>query len=155
MASLNFNIGFKQEPVGKKSFVFKDVVWNFDNSIHDTTDDTQKTTVDGFVELTDEECILNGIKNIFRWKRGERIILPEFGDPLSQYLYEPINDLTAKNIASDINVAIQKWEPRAKIININVTPDTDNNTYYLELTFYIPTISTNKSLKFNLKLSTF
>lgn len=153
MASINLNFGFKQEPAGKKSFVYKDAHFCFNNFLSDG-DNSSLHYVQGFKEIDDEEAIYNGIYNIFRWKKGERIILPEFGNPLYPYLYEPITEVTASNIAADITRAIEQWEPRARLNAVNVIPDADNNQYSVSLELAIPILSNSKIKKLQLKLST-
>lgn len=157
MASINLNLGFKQEPQGKKSFVYKDVKWHFNNGMNKSKKDTKGNyildAVKGFDELDDTQSVMNGIRNIFRWKKGQRIILPEFGNSLDNFLYEPITDLTAQNIYMEIKNMIDKWEPRANIKNINVIPDYDNNQYNVSVEIVIPTISANNSYTFNSVIS--
>ena len=146
MASLNLSLGTKNRPVGKSSFQWKDISWIFDNTyVSDSKSILKEKIVYGFRELNDTESILAGIRNIFSWKKGERILLPEFGNPLYKYLYEPINDLNAKNICIDIRTAIETWEPRVALSNTTVVPDTDNNQYSISVSFHIPSLGSDAS----------
>ena len=55
-----------------------------------------------FAALTDVNAIKQSIDNIFTWRLGERIINPGFGNIIYNYVYEPITDITLKNLRSDI-----------------------------------------------------
>lgn len=56
---------------------------------------------------------------------GERVMLPEFGTPLKQFIFEP-NDLSMiEKIKSVISNAIFSWEPRIAIQNIDVLSGRD------------------------------
>jgi len=52
---------------------------------------------------------------------GERVMLPEYGTPLRELMFEP-NDETIINLAKDmIAASIRMWEPRITISDITVT----------------------------------
>ena len=52
---------------------------------------------------------------------GERVMLPSFGTGLRKYIFEP-NDTTLRdNVRIEISNAIQKWEPRILITDIEVS----------------------------------
>jgi len=129
MASININLGFASQDKDK-GYKYKDV------SLPLTLDIKRD-----FVELNDISSIINGITNIFQWRKGERVLEPEFGNNLHQYLYDPINNITAKNIGNELSVLIQRWEPRVKIENIIITPNTDANEYHIEFIYSIPSLT--------------
>jgi phage baseplate assembly protein W len=133
VASINYNIGLALEEKDP-GFKFKDL------KIPITT---TKNIIDS---LYDVDAVKNGIKNIFLWKRGERILNPRFGNPLYQYIHEPINDDTQKKMELSIQAAFDEWEPRAKVEEINFEPDEDQNTYYIEIKYSIPSLEISDSL---------
>lgn len=55
---------------------------------------------------------------------GERVMLPEFGTPLRELLFEQNDSVLVEQARQVISNAIKKWEPRVTIdaININVGP---------------------------------
>lgn len=58
---------------------------------------------------------------------GERVMLPEFGTPLRDLVFEP-NDVSLESIAKKmIADSITKWEPRIVISDISVTSSFDPN----------------------------
>jgi phage baseplate assembly protein W len=91
-------------------------------------------TSDILVDI-DIEAIKNSIKNIFTTKKGQKILNPDFGSSLDQYLFTPISNANAKAIGSDILNNVSLYEPRIKINNVIVTPMFDQNQYYIA-TYY-------------------
>jgi hypothetical protein len=58
---------------------------------------------------------------------GERVMLPEFGTPLRELLFDP-NDATLMQRARDmIAKSIQAWEPRITVEAITVTTNFDRD----------------------------
>jgi len=128
VGSINFNVGFAGE-VENKGFLYKDLKVPFNLS---------KNLVDS---LIDSDCIKNGLKNIFLWNKGERILNPRFGSPLPPYLHEPMNDNIKKNLQAAVRNAIETWEPRVTVTSINIDEETDDNTYYIEIVYFIPVLN--------------
>ena len=82
--------------------------------------------------------------NIFTWIPGERILNPEFGSNLRQYLYEGITDYNTEQIMSEIKNCFLQCEPRAKVervVNISSISDTEHNTVRIEIVYSIPSLS--------------
>lgn len=79
----------------------------------------------------DSNAIRNSLYNIFTTRPGQKILNPIFGANLDQFLFEPINDIKAKILGNTIYDAIVKFEPRVEVKNIQVTPISDNNEYYV------------------------
>ena len=96
----------------------------------------------------DLNAIQNSINNMFLFKKGERIISPEFGNSLYEYLYEPVNELTAKKLGYAILKMFSDWEPRVEILNIFIDPKPDNNQFNIEVQYTVPSLG-NSVLKFN------
>lgn len=58
---------------------------------------------------------------------GERVMLPEFGTPLRDLVFEP-NDVSLEAVAKKmIADSITKWEPRIVVSDISVTSNFDPN----------------------------
>ena len=89
--------------------------------------------------LKDVESIKNGIKNIFEWKKGERILLPDFGNDLESLVYEPINDLIIER-AKNLIINMLRWEPRITIEDIEIKWPEDTNQIEVNLSYSIPSL---------------
>lgn len=132
MGSVNFNVGFNDNVRDDLGFKSKDI--DIPVKLNDNNYD--------IAQLTDTDSILNGINNIFHWYKGERILNPEFGNPLLEYVYEPINERTSKNIAVAMKNAIELWEPRVSLDMVQVTPNPDTQEYHVVVKYSVPILDT-------------
>ena len=89
--------------------------------------------------MTEEDAVVNSLSNIFGTMQGQRRMLPEFALPFFNILFEPIDEQTAYLIGNEMLSAIQKWEDRIEVLNVNVFPDEDNLQYIVTLTFKLRT----------------
>jgi phage baseplate assembly protein W len=83
----------------------------------------------------DIEAIKNSIRNILTTKKGEKILAPEFGSSLEQYLFEPVSDVYGRLIAQEILNDIENFEPRIRVEKIKVVPEPDENQYQILLVY--------------------
>ena len=142
MGNIKVNIAFNNEKVSK-GYRYSDL----------TVPISYKANGRDVKDNRDIEAIRGGLRNIFSWRRGERVLLPEFGVNLDQYLYEPINDYTATRIREEIKNAIELWEPRVKIVDIIVTPFVDQHQYDVSIIMTIPSMETQEQFEYNTVIS--
>jgi phage baseplate assembly protein W len=86
----------------------------------------------------DLNAIRNSIKNLFNTIPGERLLLPDYGCDLRQYIFENVTDSTAKAIGRTIQRSIKQWEPRVKVINIDVAAYVSTAQYEITLVLEVP-----------------
>ena len=89
----------------------------------------------------DLDALKNSIRNIFTTNPGEKILNPEFGINLMQFVFAPISDDMAKEIKSTIKIGIGVHEPRIKIVDVVVIPFEDDNEYDITVEFDVPTLN--------------
>jgi len=93
---------------------------------------------DGDVQRdTDVNAIFNSLGNIILTVQGERRMLPTFASNISQLLFEPIDEITARQIAENLLTAIQIWEDRIDVTGFDIEPMHDQNQYRCRLKFTI------------------
>lgn len=68
-----------------------------------------------------EDDIAQAIRIILQTRRGERIMRPDFGSGLHDFLFEVNGYTTSSRIKSAAEEALERWEPR--IADIEVTVD--------------------------------
>lgn len=100
----------------------------------------KKTSLD-LKASVDEAAIVNSIRNIFTTTPGEKILDPTFGLNLSQWLFQPLDEFTAREIGETILNGIQKYEPRVKVNNINVDVLEEQNQYTIKLVLTVPSLN--------------
>jgi len=85
--------------------------------------------------LLNEDSVKRSIKNILLTDYYERPFRPRFGANIRKYLFENITPITLRAIQSDVTLAINTYEPRAKIIEVKVSAPSDNNEVDISVTF--------------------
>jgi phage baseplate assembly protein W len=81
----------------------------------------------------DLDAIKNSLRNIFTTKKGQKILNPQFGCSLEQFLFSPISEAGAKVIAKEILNGVERFEPRIQINNIFVNPLPDDLLYKISI----------------------
>ncbi|OBZ12264.1 MULTISPECIES: GPW/gp25 family protein [Bacillales] len=74
-----------------------------------------------------EEDIEEAIRIIIRTSKGERLMRPDFGCGLRDFVFGTTDETSLRLIASDVQEAIRIWEPRVKDVEVEVKPDRQNN----------------------------
>lgn len=74
-----------------------------------------------------EPNVRESICIILRTRPGERLLVPEFGCGLDQYLFEPLNIATLRLIQEQVKRSLQRWEPRITLDDVIVAANPDNN----------------------------
>jgi phage baseplate assembly protein W len=95
---------------------------------------------------TDLVAIKNSIRNIFTTKKGEKILAPEFGCSLEQYLFNPVSDVYGRLIGQEILEAFEKYEPRVEVKKIKVLSNPDQNQYEITVLYNFLEIKKQGSL---------
>lgn len=57
---------------------------------------------------------------------GERVKRPEYGCPLHRLLFEPNDDATAGLAIHYVRQAVERWEPRVLVLNIDAGADPEH-----------------------------
>ena len=70
--------------------------------------------------LTDIDLVKQDLLNQFNTPMGSRVMLPNFGSNIQNYLFDPFDDVTRNNIIQDATNVVQS-DPRVELISINVT----------------------------------
>jgi Bacteriophage baseplate protein W len=72
-----------------------------------------------------EDDIEQAIQIIVLTSRGERVMVPEFGAGLRDFVFEPNSDATRTRLEEAVRKALVDWEPRINLQNVDVTPGDD------------------------------
>lgn len=93
------------------------------------------------VSLKDGDAVKRAIRNLMFTGYYERMFQPSLGANLKQLLFEPITPMTEMSIRILISDVIHAFEPRAKIVKLDVRVSPDENGYNVYLLFAIDQIS--------------
>ena len=83
-----------------------------------------KVGPDGRTAMSEGELnISESIRVILLTEPNERVYMPDFGAGLSRYLFEPNTVATRYQIQEQIKRALDKWEPRIQLTDVQVDED--------------------------------
>ena len=85
----------------------------------------------------DEMAVINSVKNLISTSRYERPFQPLLGSGVRNLLFENMDSITASVLEREIFQTLENFEPRVSVKEVNVSPDYDNNTYRIGMTFFI------------------
>ncbi len=96
------------------------------------------------------ECMLN----ILLTRPGERLMRPEFGAGLGNFIHYPNNETTRALIADAARRALERWEPRVLIEDARVLADPQRPSHvHLSIHYRIRYDGSRERLDFSLNLS--
>jgi len=98
-------------------------------------------------DMTNIYAITNSLTNIFETFQGRRRMLPEFALPIYGLLFEPVDEITSYRLGEMILEAVERWEPRVIVDNIDVIARPDSNEYRVSLEFRIVNDSREDSIQ--------
>jgi phage baseplate assembly protein W len=93
-----------------------------------------------------KDQIKSNLINLLLTYKGERVLNPQFGADLPRLLFEPINNETLLNIENQIVTSVSTYIPEITITNIEITPDTDKNTIYVNVIYQLKLSGTTDNI---------
>ncbi|MDT4916301.1 MAG: uncharacterized protein QOI15_44 [Pseudonocardiales bacterium] len=80
---------------------------------------------------------------------GERPMRPEFGSKVRDFVFRSATIDTAAELASEVEKALTRWEPRITVEHVNVTVDDDDRSrLYIDLGYSIKGTNDRRNLVF-------
>lgn len=89
----------------------------------------------------DEGAIMNSLRNLFNTTPGQKLLDPEYGLNLSEWLFEPASEQVARSIGETIQQGVTRYEPRVLIDHIDIVVVPEQNQYEIELIMTIPSLN--------------
>jgi len=100
--------------------------------------------------LTNIELVKRDINNHFATPKGSRVMLPNFGTSIYDYLFDPFDEYT-KNIIIEDAVNVIKSDPRVELVSIDVYQEEQALNVVMVLLFQPESITDNMFVTFSLK----
>ena len=79
-------------------------------------------------------AVVQSCLNILRTNHGERPFDYNFGANLRAYLFENMDNTTAANMSTSIEVALMNYEPRIRVLNVNIQTKPEDNEVFITVT---------------------
>jgi len=107
--------------------IYRDL--DLDFAANSATKDIQK--------LTDVEAVKRSVRNLINTNHYERPFHPEIGSNLRAMLFENITPQMTHALSKQIDLLIRNFEPRARLVQINVQPFIERNGYRAQISFFV------------------
>ncbi len=134
----NVNIAFPKVEKVNENFTFSDLHLDLQTKQLVTNESAKTTQQQDIVADYDLGAIRNSIINIFLTSPGDKLLNPEFGIDLRDYLFLGVTDTIAASIYDVIFNNITRFEPRIVLNNLQVIPDYDNQQYTINMSIGVP-----------------
>lgn len=87
--------------------------------------------------VRNEEAVKASIRNLLMTDKGERLFQPELGSNLRTMLFEPLTPDTIILIRQMVKDTINDHEPRANLIDVQVTGALDEGSVQITVIFNV------------------
>jgi uncharacterized protein len=98
---------------------------------------TPHPVIKDVVRYTNEAAVNRSIRNLILTNRGERLYQPDIGSDIQQLLFEPMVASTGDLISKFVQNTITNYEPRVKVLNVEVLAYEEKNAYAVTITYLI------------------
>ena len=98
---------------------------------------TKKATSKDISKVTDIQAVKRSIRNLVLTNHYEKPFHPEIGSGVRGILFELMTPITAHVLTQQIELVIENFEPRAKLISVRAQPNLDRNEYECTIEFYV------------------
>jgi len=116
MATIDSNIRARTKPYSDFYFPFKK---------HPVTKDVPIKR--------DVEAVKQSVRNILLTRRGEKFFDPDFGGSLTEFLFENFDPIVEAEMNQRIVNTLRNYEPRVKVLNIEIEDLSERNALHLRL----------------------
>ena len=99
------------------------------------------------IPLKDDAAIKNAVKNLLLTNFFERPFQPAKGANLRGLLFEPADAITKFELSSGIRRCLEIFEPRIKVLAINVKDESERNSYRINVIFQIIEFDSNQEVE--------
>jgi phage baseplate assembly protein W len=101
--------------------------------------------------VTEAQSIMQALKTLLLTNQGERLYNIDLGSKIRASLFDPLDEITASTINTSIRQAINNYEPRVNILQLDVIPSQELNAFKVNLFFNIINIPEAQQLNITLK----
>lgn len=89
------------------------------------------------VMVTGVNSVVQSVMNLCQLNHFEVPFHPEIGGNIRRLLFELADPVTASLLSEEIKNTINNFEPRAKVLSVDVITDAEGNGYDVTITFTV------------------
>ncbi len=103
------------------------------------------------IPLTDVDAVKNAVKNLVLTSPYERPFQPELGSRIKSLMFENADANTEFLLAKYIKEILADYEPRIDEVFVEIQDDSDNNAYYVTISFNVISVDTSADVRLYLE----
>ena len=85
----------------------------------------------------DIQAVKRSVRNLILMNHYEKPFHPEIGSGVRDVLFENMTPTTSHILTRKIEMVIEQFEPRARLISVTASPNLDRNEYECTIQFYV------------------
>jgi phage baseplate assembly protein W len=93
-----------------------------------------------------DEDVRQSILIILQTNHGERVMRPDFGAGLQEFVFEPVNTTTMALLKTRVQDALVDWEPRIDVKSVNVSTAGELNKLIIDIAYSVRATNTAANL---------
>jgi phage baseplate assembly protein W len=124
-----------------KTYLYQDLHLDLQEKYNISSNLYENREINDFKADYDIDAVKNSLYNLFTTTPGEKILNPNYGLDFKQYLFVPATVDIAKYIRDEIYSQVARFEPRVRIVNVNITILEDVNEFDINIYYNIPTLN--------------
>jgi len=103
----------------------------------------------GIALVSSDRELQEAIRIILGTAPGERPMRPQFGCGIHNYVFAPANAATSGQLGHEVREALDRWEPRIDVTDVDVTIDPyEPATFYIDVRYTVRATNDPKNLVF-------
>lgn len=103
-------------------------------------------------QITDVECVKMNLLNHIFTKRGERVMMPNFGSFIPEMTFEPLDEDLVEAVREELQY-IFEYDPRVSVLKLTIEPDYNNNTVMVNVTLRYIELNTVDDMNLNIEFA--
>lgn len=89
------------------------------------------------IGLVNYNAIARSVRNLILTIPGERPFNPVLGSNVTALLFNPLDNITASSIKSEIEITLDNFEPRIELNEVIVKPNAEQHRFDVLIKYYI------------------
>lgn len=103
----------------------------------------------GLALVAREQEVEEAIRMVLSTAHGERPMRPEFGCGIHDYVFAPADGTTNGRIRYEVRAALERWEPRIEVKDVQVSNDPGDQTIlYIDVQYALRGTNDKRNLVF-------
>ena len=98
---------------------------------------SKKAASNDISKVNDIQAVKRSVRNLILLNHYEKPFHPEIGSGVRDVLFENMTPTTSHILTRKIEMVIEQFEPRARLISVKAFPNLDRNEYECTISFYV------------------